>query len=64
MIIKLVKNDSYHSVAVRGEEIIGFDRDGGDYIIFLRGGGSIKARAGQYEYEQLMKALKEGKPND
>ena len=57
-IIQFIKSDSCHNVAVKKDSIIGFDRIGNEYRVFLDGGGYIDVRAGQYEYEQLIKALR------
>lgn len=62
-IINFVKNDSYHNVAVKKSAIIGFDRMEDTYKVYLKGGGCIDVRAGQWEYEQLIKAM-EGDNNN
>lgn len=62
-IIEFVKNDSYNNVAVKKDAIIGFDRIGNAFRVFILGGGYIDIRAGHYEYEQLINAMK-GKNND
>lgn len=50
---------SCNNVSCLSNKVIGFNCEGDEYIIFLDGGGSIRCRAGQYEYEQLTEALKE-----
>ena len=62
-IITFVKSNAPDNVAVKKDSIIGFDKIGNEYRIFLNGGGYIDIRAGQYEYEQLIEAMK-GKSNE
>ena len=57
-ILIFVKSDEPNNVAVKKDSIIGFDQIGNEYRIFLNGGGHIDIRAGQYEYEQLIAAMK------
>ena len=57
-IIEFVKNDSYDNVAVKKSAIIGFDRIENTYRVYLEGGGCIDVRAGHWEYEQLISAMK------
>ena len=61
-IIIFVKSNA-NNVAVKKDSIIGFDRIGNEYRIFLNGGGYVDIRAGQYEYWQLIEAM-EGENND
>ena len=61
-IIIFVKNNA-DNVAVKKDSIIGFDQIGNEYRVFLNGGGHVDIRAGQYEYEQLKRAM-EGEPNE
>lgn len=55
-IIIFVKSNA-DNVAVKKDSIIGFDKIGNEYRIFLNGGGYIDIRAGEYEYDQLIKAM-------
>lgn len=57
-IITFVKSNTFNNVAVKKDSIIGFDKIGNEYRIFLNGGGYIDVRAGQYEYGQLVNAMK------
>ena len=61
-IIIFVKSNA-NNVAVKKDSIIGFDKIGNEYRIFLNGGGYVDIRSGEYEYEQLIKAM-EGENND
>lgn len=61
-IIIFVKSNA-DNVAVKKDSIIGFDKIGNEYRIFLNGGGYVDIRAGQYEYGQLIDAM-EGEPNE
>ena len=56
-IITFVKSNTFNNVAVKKDSIIGFDKIGNEYRIFLNGGGYIDVRAGHYEYEQLIKVM-------
>ena len=56
-IITFVKSNTFNNVAVKKDSIIGFDRIGNEYRIFLNGGGYIDVIAGHYEYEQLIKVM-------
>jgi len=56
-IIQFVKRDSWHNVAIKKDSIIGFDRIGNEYRVFLDGGGYIDVRAGYHEYEKLINAM-------
>lgn len=60
-VLIFVKSDC-DNVAVKRDSIIGFDKIGNEYRVFLNGGGHIDIRAGEYEYDQLISAMElEGK---
>jgi hypothetical protein len=61
-IIIFVKNNA-ENVAVKKDSIIGFDKIGNEYRVFLNGGGYVDIRAGWWEYEQLKRAM-EGEDNE
>lgn len=59
--LTFVKADSYKNVVIEKSAIVAFDCiEGGQYRVFLRWGGHIDIRAGQYEYEKLCDAIKYG----
>ena len=50
---------SCNNVSCLSSKVIGFNREEDEYVIHLDGGGSIRCRAGQYEYEEIINALRE-----
>lgn len=56
-VLTFVARDSYNNVSMLADQVAGFGQNGNGYEVFLKGGGSILIRMGQYEYETLTRAM-------
>ena len=57
-VLRLCSPDN-KGVAIKRDQIIGFNYKDNGYIVYLNGGGSVKVRSGFYEYSVLTDAMEE-----